>query len=436
MTFAPPPDLAARATAAERALVGCILKAPERLDDAHHVSESDFRDSACLRVWQAVRSLANESKPLDLVSVFDRLAAAGPFPDPSGGAMPFLVALHGECTAPVLAEHYAGMVRDYALLRALSLAGQRITQLGDAPTGPAAEMIHQAEADVYALTDRAVSGNVIPLAEAIERALDRADERVMNGPGLQGVPTGLDALNAYLGGLRPGQLVVVAARPSIGKTALALAMLRNAAACGHACLLCSIEQSRDELADRLLVASAGIPGRDLLFATLSDRQLGELRAARPRLVSLPVWLDDCPAQSALRIAANARRLKRQHNLAVCFVDYLQLVQPEDRSVPRHEQVASISRRLKQAAREVRIPVVALAQLNREVESRTDKKPRMSDLRESGNIEADADVIILLHLTDADGDTLELNVAKNRNGQTGECSVRFDRSLMRFTEDVQ
>jgi replicative DNA helicase len=247
------------------------------------------------------------------------------------------------------------------------------------------------------------------------------------------VPTGVADLDALTGGLQPGDLVVIAARPGVGKTGLALALVRHAAGLGHPALFCSIEMGRGELAARLLSAHTGVAGQLIRHGAVNASELRRLGDAVGEFAGLPAWIDDSPAQSVLRIAANARRLKRQRGLALVAVDYLQLVEPEERGVPRHEQVAAASRRLKALARELEVPLVALAQLNRESESRTDRRPRLSDLRESGQVEQDADVVVLLSRVEGRPDAILLDVAKQRNGPTGEAVVRFDRERMRFEE---
>jgi replicative DNA helicase len=234
--------------------------------------------------------------------------------------------------------------------------------------------------------------------------------------------------------LQDSELTILAARPGVGKTALAAGITRHVAQKEGLPVFCaSLEQSGPELAERLICAQARVDGQRLRRGVI-DRDEGiQIHSAAMAIGGLKVFLDDAPSQSMIRIAANARRMALRDGVRLVVVDYLQLVEPEDRRVPRHEQVGAISRRLKQLAREIEAPVLALAQLNRAVESRSDERPRLSDLRESGGIEADADTVLLMHRPSASPGTVEIQVAKQRNGPTGEITLTFERQFTSFAD---
>jgi replicative DNA helicase len=251
-----------------------------------------------------------------------------------------------------------------------------------------------------------------------------------------GIGTGLIDLDPILTGLHDGELTIIAARPSCGKTSLGLSILSHA--CGARrlpALFVSLEQHRQELCERLLACYAEINSQDIRKGTIQGLEIDRVLSAKASMSSWSLFIHDAP-QNLQRIAAIARRLKRRHGLRMIVIDYLQLLEPENSKSPRQEQVASMSRRMKLLARELNIPVVCMAQLNREVEGRTDHKPRLADLRESGAIEQDADVVMFLHRPDYYAETdrpgqVDIHVAKNRNGPTGMATVYFRREFARF-----
>jgi replicative DNA helicase len=251
-----------------------------------------------------------------------------------------------------------------------------------------------------------------------------------------GVPTGYTDLDKILAGMQKSELIIVAARPSVGKTSFALNVVRNVLKEGMPVLFVSLEQARIELAERLLCCQALVDSHKLRKGYLNEEEFGKLMDASGTLCETKLFIDDTPGQSMLRIAANARRLKLRHDLRLVVIDYLQLIDPDNKRDSRQEQVASISRRLKFLARELHIPVMALAQVNRSSEDRQDHKPRLSDLRESGALEQDADTVLLLHRPELrepgqhEG-IVEVIVGKQRNGPTGEVTLYYRKEFMRF-----
>ena len=413
---------------AEEHLLGSLLRWPQALDEAAPLIQAEyFTSHDRMTIWTAMVEMWNLAKPIDLTTLADYLFKGGKIEDVK---YVYLMDLWDLVHHGAQWRAYANAVKDNHLLRTISGAGQWLHQQAESPVMPAIELLERAERLIYKLAEVGAAGETISLADALSEAVSRIDV-ARRGEGGAVAETGIGDLDDLLAGLRPSDFVVIAARPSVGKTAVALAMARHVAESDRRVLFCSIEQSHVELATRMLVAYSGVDGHAVRVGAVGEREGAAILAARDALSDLPMVIDDSPSQSALRIAANARRIKRKSGLDLVVVDYLQLVEPEDRRAPRHEQVANISRRLKAVARETKVPLLALAQLNRQSEDRAAGEPRLSDLRESGQIEADADVVILLHRPDPQSDRLDLIVAKHRNGPTGRVSVLFDRARMRF-----
>ncbi len=414
--------------ALERAVVGACLRDNAVMPEVWLlVAPDDFlkmRPEA-----EALHALWSRGHPADLVSLADELHRRGRVDD-AGGYGEIAGLIDAQPTA-ANAPYHAALLRDRARLADLERAAAAIMAAARSPDGPAAEVLDAAIARVAAVADRLHRGRIWPLDELLPEAAARVDGRAMD-PAAEAIPTGLADLDDVLSGLRPAELTVIAARPSVGKTGLAIHLALSAAESGRHVLFCSLEQSRHELAERVLARLAGVEGHRLRRPRLLTpdewkRLAAAARPARP----LPVQIDDSPEQSALHVAAAARLLRARGRLDLLVVDYLGLVAPEDRRAPRHEQVGACARRLKQLAKEVAAPVVLLAQLNREVEGRPDGRPRLSDLRDSGEVVQHADVVWLLSRVEGHDDTLDVRVAKNRNGRTGEAAVVFDRARMRF-----
>jgi replicative DNA helicase len=286
-----------------------------------------------------------------------------------------------------------------------------------------------------------ITGQTITLEQALAEAYDRIDQRHTGTEALtiSGLPTGYVDLDEITAGLQNSELVIIAARPSVGKTSFALNLIRNIVIRDPAAVFfVSLEQSRIELAERLLCCQARVDSHKLRKGHLSAEDMQKLIDAGGVLRNTKLFIDDSPGQGMLRIAANARRLKLRHDIRLVCIDYLQLIEPDNRRDPRQEQVAQISRRLKFLARELKIPVIALAQVNRSSEDRQDHRPRLADLRESGSIEQDADTVLLLHRPDRyepgqhEG-IVEIIIGKQRNGPTGEITLTYLKEFMRYED---
>ena len=301
------------------------------------------------------------------------------------------------------------------------------------------DVLSSAEQRIFRILDDQGDPRKILIKDILLDAFDRINERMENDEVISGIPTGFSDLDQKLNGLQPSELVVLAARPSMGKTALVCNIAEGVAMGDQnkGVLLFSLEQSNLELAERLLCIRSQVNSHRLRAGTLDDDERKLLVHASTELSEAPLFLDDHPGRTIAQITAVARRLQRRNGVAVVIIDYLQLIEPEDKSAPREQQIALITRRLKALAKELNVPVIALAQLNRGVEHREDKRPRLSDLRESGAIEQDADVVMFLHRAehynaeDRPGEA-DVIIAKNRNGPTDTVNLTWIKESMRFT----
>jgi len=397
----------------ERALLGAMLRSNHCIGEVCQlVRESDFTDQANLYLYRALVALYDAGKPTDLASVADWLAQMKLI---NSVGYDTIAKLFENAPTSHAASHYAGRIREASVIRSLIGAANDILSESSSRTAPASELLERAEQRILEIASVGTAGACVHISEALHGAADRIDERCLHQEGgcVTGVPTGWSDLDALLVALQDGELTIVAARPSVGKTSFAIGVLMHAGG-----FFASLEQNRVEIAERMLCAEGMVNGHNLRRGKLSDPDFKSLRDANDKLNKLGVWIDDTPYQSMMRIAANARRLKRLHNVRLVAVDYLQLIAPESRNDIREQQVAQITRRLKLLAKELAVPVVCLAQLNREAAKRSDPTPRLSDLRESGAIEQDADTVLLLHPNPSDSakdiQLVEIIVAKQRN----------------------
>jgi replicative DNA helicase len=420
---------------AEQSVLGAMLRDNASIGDVLALlTARHFLVAPHPEVFAALVALWDAGRPADLVTLADELKRRGRVAE-VGYA--YLSELWDAAPLAANAPHYAALVRDAAVARFLAEAAAEIQAEALDPPGPAQELVESAERRIYAVAENlGAASEAADLAEALGAASDRIDRRVSGRE--RGLSTGLQGLDDLTGGLHPGELVLLAARPSAGKSALALSIARHAAlSCGAPAAFVSLEMSRADLGERVLVALSGVDGQRVRHGWLSADEVAALVRARGSVPAGAMWVSDEPGQTALRVAAAARRLQRRHGIRLLVVDYLQLVEPEDRRANRNEQVSAVSRRLKLLALELRIPVLALAQLNREVEHRTDREPRLADLRDSGSLEQDADVVLLLWAPPAvndfpnPGDVIECVVAKQRNGPLGRALLRFRRAVQTF-----
>jgi replicative DNA helicase len=399
-------------------------------DESHHFYRPTHR-----LIFETLVDVYDRNEPIDLVVVKNELKRRELLE--AVGDVAYLVQLAESVPSWVNAEHYAGIVRDKALLRELITATGLILEDAYADQQEAREILDHAEQKLFEVTDKRISNEATHLREFLERTFNQISDR--DGHYITGMRTGLEEFDDITTGLHAGELIIVAARPSMGKTALGLNMAEFLAVEDKkAVAFFSMEMSKQQLAERILCSRGRFDSNRLRKGTLSEEEIHSMGMLCEDLKAVPMLVDDTPGMSLLELRAKARRLKLRHDVQIIFVDYLQLMHiPKSES--RQQEISTISRGLKALARELNIPVVALAQLNRGPEGRDGHKPRMSDLRESGAIEQDADVILLIHREGyyrRDDPTIqnvaELILAKQRNGPTGSIKVHFDQKFTRFS----
>ncbi|MBN1910354.1 MAG: replicative DNA helicase [Pirellulales bacterium] len=429
---------------AEKGVLGSLLLDPTRCDDvAMVVRADDFYDEANRKLYDHLITMHNDGRRIDLTLLLERLKSTGDLE--AVGGMAYLAEVAGSVAVAAHAEDYARVVRDRATLRALIHASTEILRDSYAPTLDPTELVSQAEQKIFAIHDQRSDSQVNGIHDVLMETFELIDHRMEHG-GATGVPTGFVDLDSLTGGLHDSELVILAARPSMGKTAFATNIAENVAIeSGVPVLFVSLEMARHELAQRMLASQGKIDGIKFRSGMMSKEDRAKLVEASAKLSKSPLFVDDSPSRTMAQIAAAARRIKRRQGLGLIVIDYLQLIHPDNSNDPRQEQVAKIARRLKGLARELKIPVLCLAQLNRQVEAGTGReahRPRLSHLRESGAIEQDADVVMFVHREeyyhkreDAERDGIvgqgDIFVAKQRNGPTGDIKLTWLHKFTRF-----
>jgi replicative DNA helicase len=433
----PPQDIAA-----EQAVLGGMLLSKDAIADVVEVLRGhDFYRPAHETIYEAILDLYGRGEPADPLTVADQLQKNNEL-GRVGGA-PYLHTLVNYVPTAANAGYYADIVRERAILRRLVEAGTRIVQMGYSGDGEADDIVDAAQAEVYSVTERRASEDYLPLSEVMEGTLDEIEAIGSRGGQMVGVPTGFVDLDALTNGLHPGQMIVIAARPAVGKSTIGLDLAR-AAAIRHqlTTVIFSLEMSRNEITMRLLSAEARVPLHHMRAGQMTDDDWNRIARRTGEVSSAPLFIDDSPNMTMMEIRAKCRRLKQRHDLKLVIVDYLQLMSSGKRVESRQQEVAEFSRALKLLAKELEVPVVAISQLNRGPEQRQDKKPLLSDLRESGSIEQDADMVILLHREDAyekespRAGEADFIVAKHRNGPTATITVAFQGHYSRFVDMAQ
>lgn len=420
---------------AEQAVLGSMLRDNLVIADVMTVLRAEsFYADAHRKLYGAMVAIYGDSdRPVDMVTLADELQRRKQV-DEVGG-YPYISELWDASPTAAKVLYYARIVRDKAAVRAMIHSSTEILRDAYDPSFQADELLERAQQQVFSLLADAPGRQLVGIDRIVQECWDRIDWRAQQGGQETGVPTGLGELDAMTCGLQPGELIVLAARTSVGKTALACQITRHAAVERQMpVFFVSLEMGRADIAERLMVGLAGVDGQKVRRPPLSDLEVRALMACGQRLQKSPLHIDASSPQTMAKIAANARRLKLRHGIRLIVVDYLQMVEPENRRDNRQEQVALITDRLKGLAKELEVPVLALAQINRAPESRGDGQPRLADVRESGNIEAAADVVLLLWNPEADRQWLvECIVAKQRNGPTGPVLLEFKKNLMQWSE---
>lgn len=418
---------------AEQAVLGGLMLVPEAWDKvADRISEQDFYRNDHRLIFRAIGELSNKNMPHDAVTLGDWFEANG-FAEQVGGAS-YVMQLANTTPSAANITAYADIVREKSVLRQLIDAGTEITSDGFDPDGRTTqEVLELAEQRVFRIAEAGARGRqgFVSMRAAVKDAFKILHQRYESGGKVTGVPTGFTDFDELTAGLQPADLIIIAARPAMGKTALALNMAEYAALkTKKAVAIFSMEMSASQLAFRLISSLGRINQQHLRTGDLQEEEWPRVTSAITLLSEVKIFIDDTPALSPSELRARARRLKREHDLGLIVIDYLQLMHVPGNTENRATEISEISRGLKALAKELNIPVVALSQLNRSLESRTDKRPLMADLRESGAIEQDADVIVFIYRDEyynqdsPDKGVAEVIIGKQRNGPTGTVRLTF------------
>jgi len=437
MDRVPPHDLLA-----EQSTIGGMLLSKDAVADViETVRGMDFYVPKHEVIYDAILGLYSHGEPTDVITVSDELMKSGDL-SRAGGAE-YLHTLTGVVPTAANAGYYASIVAEKAVLRRLVEAGTRVVQLGYGAAGGKGDVddiVDRAQQEIYDVTEKRMSEDYSRLEDVLQPTMDELDAIASRGGTARGVPTGIRDLDELTNGLQAGQMIVIAARPGVGKSTLGLDIARNASVKHHqaACIF-SLEMSKHEITMRLLSAEAKVPLHHMRAGSLSDEDWSKLARRMGEVADAPLYIDDSPNMTMMEIRAKARRLKQRNDLKLVVIDYLQLMTSGKRVESRQQEVSEFSRALKLLAKELEVPVIAMSQLNRGSEQRQDKKPMLSDLRESGSIEQDADMVMMIHREDMyekespRAGEADIMLVKHRNGPTANVTVAFQGHYSRFVD---
>lgn len=428
---------------AERAVLGSCLIDPAAFDKVSgFLKPNAFYRERHAWLYEAMQALANRHEPLDFITVTDEMERQGRLEEAGGPA--FITELITDIPTALYVEHYARIVERTATLRRLLAAAGKIAELAYEEGDDLNGVIDRAEQIVMGVSEGRQRQQIAPLSDIMPAVIDRIEESSQQ-QGLMGLPTGFALLDRTLGGLQKSDLIVLAGRPGMGKTGFSLSVALNAARLGNARVaIFSLEMSEEQLVNRLLSMETGIDSHRLRSGKIEDEEWPVLLEAANTLSNLNIFIDDTPAATVNEIRAKARRLHAEHGLDLILIDYMQLMSGAAgndgrRGGNRTEEVSYISRSLKALARELNVPVLALAQLSRAVEGRADKRPTLSDIRESGSVEQDSDIVLFIYredyyIEDTDRQNIaDVIIAKHRHGATGTVSLYFRKELTQFRD---
>ncbi len=414
---------------------GAIAKAIEILDD------SSFYKPAHQRIFAAMVGLFEKSEPVDLITLVEELRRRGEL-DTVGGEY-YLTELTTRVTTASNVEYHAHIVLEKALMRQLISSSSEVVGRAYSETEDALDLLDEAEQKIFQISEQRMKKSFISMNTAVHQTMEMLESIHGKHSGVTGVPSGFTEVDNYTGGFQNSDLIIVAGRPSQGKTALVLSLARNASIFHEVPVaFFSLEMSIQQLVLRLICAEARVDAHSVRTGRLPEDEWRKLSTSIGKLYKAKIFIDDTPALTALEIRAKARRLKAEHNVGLVIVDYLQLMQGPKNAQSREQEISTISRSLKALAKELNIPVIALSQLNRAVEMRGDKRPVLADLRESGAIEQDADVVLFVHRPEMFGINVDENneptegmaeiiIGKQRNGPTGSARLTFIKQYARF-----
>lgn len=430
----------------EQSVLGAMLIEREAIPRAIEILEADaFYDSRHQRIYEAVQSLFERGNPVDLVTLTEELKRRDDFEQIGGYYLSELTTL---VASAANVEYHARIIAEKSLLRKLITTMTSVVGQAYDPTTDAFDLLDTAERDIFQISESQIRKGAVPMSSVIMDTFKKLDDLKEKSSGITGTPSGFSQLDTLTGGWQDSDLIIIAARPSMGKTAMSLAMMRNAALHHEnpvSVAFFSLEMSAQQLAQRLLTSEARVDAQAARTGRLSEEDWPKLARAAGRLAEAPIFIDDTPGLGILELRAKCRRLKAEHGIGLVMVDYLQLMHGtvQSKSGNREQEIAQISRSLKGLAKELNVPVIALSQLSRAVETRGgDRRPQLSDLRESGSIEQDADVVAFIYRAERYGITVdehgnsteglaEIIVGKQRNGPVGNVRLAFVNQFARF-----
>lgn len=415
---------------AEEAVLGAALLSTDALSDAAEVLDvEDFWHPPHRAIFEAMLRLQAASEPVDCLTVADALERHGQLKTVGGPER--LLALEAATPTLTHVHRYARIVSDFAMARRLAAAAAEVSEIAHSRPDDIGAAVDQAEALIYAVAERRIVESTAHLRDLLSDTLDNLEELYYDDAPRDTLQTGFSDLDKVLAGVAPSSLLIVGGRPSMGKTAFGLSVAANVAAADLGVLIFSLEMNRAEITQRLLAQDSRVDATRLRTGKLSAEDWNKVTRSVPKLAASPIWVDDNPSVSVNEIRAKARRLKSRHgSLGLVVVDYLQLMSGRSTAENRQVEIAEISRALKILAREIETPVLAMSQLSRGLESRSDKRPMLADLRESGSIEQDADIVMFIYRDEVYDDETpnrglaEIIVAKHRNGPTGTARLAF------------
>jgi replicative DNA helicase len=422
---------------AERSTLGSMMLEKEAIEKGIELLKpEDFYREAHRVIFEVITHLSNKGEPIDIITVSEELTRRNML-DKVGG-IPYLTALANAVPTAANIEYYAKIIAEKSVLRSIISVATNIVSMGYEGSEDVNVILDEAEKQIFQITQRRNSKGFVSLRNILIETFERIEKLYESKGGVTGLPTGFTDLNRLTAGLQPSDLIILAARPSMGKTTFALNIAQSASVEQKIpVIVFSLEMSKEQLALKLLCSEAGVDNQRIRTGTLMDSDWPRLSHALGSLSEAAMFIDDTPGISALDIRARARRIKAEYGLGLIIIDYLQLMQGKSRSENRQQEVSEISRTLKSLARELNVPVIALSQLSRAVEQRTDKRPNLSDLRESGSLEQDADLVAFLYREDyynpeTDKKNItELIIAKQRNGPVGTVDLLFQKEFSKF-----
>ncbi len=423
---------------AEKSLLGAVLIDEEVLADAsEHVTSADFYDKRHSVIYQGMMNLYEKHRPVDLLTLTDELKRVKKL-DEIGGST-YLSELTNYVPTAAHAEAYAELVSQKAVRRRLIKASSEIAEFGYDENAAIEELLEKAEAELFSVSDQSLKQDLVSLESILTESFDRIEELHRNKGELRGIKTGYRDLDNMTAGLQRSDLIILAARPAMGKTTLVTNLAYNVATVAkQPVLFFSLEMSKEQLVDRMLADASGVDAWSIRTGNLTDEDFSKLSDAMGNMAEAPIYIDDTPGMTVLEMRTKARRANHEHPLGLIVVDYLQLMQGTGKdNGNRVQEVSEISRGLKHIARELNVPVVALSQLSRSVEARSPQIPQLADLRESGSIEQDADIVMFIYREayynpDTDRENItDLIIAKHRNGPTGKIELYFHPERLRF-----